>query len=188
MRGAVTFGIIGVVSILLLLSLPTPPGSVGPPSSAIPHPSAPEIQTAFDTALHEAQMGWLKAKAKAKQRMEERDAATPMSGEADAEALRRTLMIADPVGDIHHALAAARRASSLARTPAEARRAATLRVMLECNTGHHREELRQAKRLAALERGSRHSLPVLLRAARCNEETALAERTTAALDALAEPR
>jgi D-serine deaminase-like pyridoxal phosphate-dependent protein len=142
------------------------------------------VRTPFTEAFHDARLWRLRAKAAARQGMETREVSGASSAEANDEAWRRTLLTTDPSRVLSRSLAAARRAASLARTPSEAGRAATLRVPLECDAGHHREELRQAKKLAAIERGSRHSLTILLRAARCNGEDRLARETAAALEAM----
>jgi hypothetical protein len=113
---------------------------------------------------------------------EERDPAR--AGDADAEAWRRGVLTVDRGGDLRRARARAQQAEKLARTPAEASRAAELLVLLECEAGHHAAELRQARRLVALQNGNWRSLTVLRRAAVCNGQAALAQQTSATLAAM----
>lgn len=184
MRAVVTWSLMGVIPVLVILSLPVPERAALPRAMVAPSLPPPRVETPLENALHQARLWRLRAKSTAKQAMELRAATVSGTEATDDEAWRRTLLNADPTGAIDRALIAARQASELARTPEETGRATTLRVMLECDAGHHREELRQARALAALTPGSPHALTVLLRAARCNEEEALARRTADALDAL----
>jgi hypothetical protein len=125
----------------------------------------------------------MQAREAVKREMEAREAADPVDAAAlDGEAWRRSLLHADRGGALRRALAAARRAATLARVAEEASRAAELLVLLECEAGHHREELRQARKLVVLERRSRNSLTVLLRAARCNGFEPLAQDAAAAIE------
>jgi len=185
MRKAVKWGAAGAVLLLLILALPVPQQPT-PPRAVVPSLPPLRVKTPFEETLHQARFWRLQAKAGARRAMEAHDVAHPPAGATDDEALRRALMGADPKRALARALAAARQAASRARTPAERSRAAALRVMLACEAGHHREELRQARLLATLERGSYHSLTVLLRAARCNGDEDLARRTADAMAALPE--
>jgi hypothetical protein len=147
---------------------------------AVPAPGSP-----FEAALQEAKAWRLRAREVAKREMEaweERDPAR--AGDADAEAWRHGVLAVDRGGDLRRARARARQAEKLARTPAEASRAAELLVLLECEAGHHAAELRQARRLVALQHGNWRSLTVLRRAAICNSQAALAQQTSATLAAM----
>jgi hypothetical protein len=125
----------------------------------------------------------MQAREAVKRAMEEQEARDPIGAAAmDGEAWRRGLLAVDRGGLLRRALRAARQASALASNPEEASRAAELLVMLECDAGHHREELRQARRLVALQRRSLRSLTVLLRAARCNDLEPLARQIAAELE------
>ena len=83
---------------------------------------------------------------------------------ADVEGWRRRLMARDRTGDVGRALAAAREAASLARTPDEEYRAREWLVLIECDAGDHREELRQARRLVNLQPQNENSWTSLRRA------------------------
>lgn len=181
------FGVfVGLIGVGLILSLPVRSRPAPPTARVLPAlPTAPRA-TPFEAAVYEARVWRARAKATAKQEMELREVALPGEETTDEEAWRRALLDADPSRATQRALAASHRASDLARTPAEKGRAAALRVMVECEAGHHREELRQARRLARIEGSSRHALTVLLRAARCNGEDRLARATTEKLEAMPE--
>lgn len=146
----------------------------------LPPPGSP-----FEVALQEAKAWRLQAREAAKREMEAWEAQNPAAaGEADAEAWRRGVLAIDRGGDLRRARARARQAERLARTTAEAARAAELLVLLECEAGHHATELRQARRLVALRHGDWRALTVLRRAAICNGQRALVGQTAAALSAL----
>jgi hypothetical protein len=183
--GIRTASILGGILVLATLALSVPERPT-PPAPVVLTLPLPTVQSPFEEALYQARFYRLRAKAAAKHAMELNDAALPGAGDTDREAWRRTLMTGAPQRALGRAVAEARRATALARTVAEQSRAATVRVMIECEAGHHREELRQARRLVAIERGSGHALRVLLRAARCNGEDALAHRCVARLEATSE--
>lgn len=184
MRAVMTWSLMGVIPVLVILSLPVPERAALPQAMVAPSLPPPKVETPFEDALHQARLWRLRAKTTAKQAMEIRASTVSGTEATDDEAWRRTLLNADPTGAIDRALIAARQATELARTPEETGHATTLRVMIECDAGHHREELRQARALATLDPGSPHALTVLLRAARCNEQEVLARRTADALEAL----
>jgi hypothetical protein len=100
----------------------------------------------------------------------------------DQEHFRRQLMAADPGGHLRRALVTGERAAALARTPEEAYAAALLLARLECDAGHHQEELRQARKLMALQPHDWLSLLALRRAAFCNQMPSLALRANAELN------
>jgi hypothetical protein len=102
----------------------------------------------------------------------------------DVEDWRRRLMAQDPSGDVRRALAAAREAASLSRTPEEEYRAREWLVLIECDAGDHREELRQARRLVSLQPKNEISWTSLRRAAHCNRQPALARRAAARIAAI----
>jgi hypothetical protein len=171
-----------MVFVAICLSLPRP--AAPPQATILPQVSVPAAAGGFERALAAAREGRMQACEAVKRAMEQREAEDPAGAAAmDAEAWRHGLLAADRGGAFHRALRAARQASTLARNEAEASRAAVLLVMLECDAGHHREELRQAHRLAALQHRNRMSLSVLLRAARCNELEPLARQLSAEMAA-----
>jgi hypothetical protein len=140
------------------------------------------LASPFEAALQEAKTRRLRAREAAKQEMEAREARDPAAADvADAEAWGRGVLALDRGGDLRCARDRARQAEKLARTSAEAAQAAELLVLLECEAGHHAAELRQARRLVALQHGSRRSLMVLRRAAVCNGQAAMARQTSATL-------
>jgi hypothetical protein len=184
MRNVMMWAIAGAVPVLVILALPIPQRPAPPQALVVPSLPPLRVKTPFEESLHQARFWRAQAKVAAKQAMEANVAALPDAGDTDDEAWRRGLMSADRKQALRRALASARQASTLARTPAEQSRAAAFRVMVECEAGHHREELRQARALAAIERGSPHALTVLLRAARCNGDEELARSTAATLEAM----
>jgi hypothetical protein len=166
-------------ALCLVLPQPTP----APHAIIRPHVPVPTGASRFERALAAAREGRMQAQEVVMRAMEEREAQDPIGAAVmDGEAWRRGLLAADQNGGLLRALRAARQASALASDREEASRAAELLVMLECEAGHHREELRQAQRLVALQRRNRRSLTVLLRAARCNEREPLARQVSADLD------
>lgn len=100
------------------------------------------------------------------------------------EAMRRGLMAADATGALDRARRAALQAESLARTRSERYRVAMLRVLLECESGHHRLELQQARRGVALDPRSAQAWMVLRRAAICNGRSRLARQAGERIEAL----
>jgi hypothetical protein len=95
------------------------------------------------------------------------------------EQWRRQLMAADRSGELKHALKWGRHAAALARTPEDTYMAARLLDRLECDAGHHDEELAHARKLMALQPRNIESLMLLQRAAVCNHRELLAELTAA---------
>lgn len=85
----------------------------------------------------------------------------------DTEEWRQLLMARDHRGLMHRAQVQARQAAALARTPTEAHEAALLLARIECDMGHHQEELRQARASMALQPKNPDSLVVWHRAAFC---------------------
>jgi hypothetical protein len=78
------------------------------------------------------------------------------------------LMAGDRAGHLARALAAARQAVHLAQDRREAFKAGLLLARLECETGDHQAELRQAKRVMALAPGDWLALHLLRRAEECH--------------------
>jgi hypothetical protein len=149
------------------------------------YPMHPPPRSPSEAALRDAKAWRMQACGAAKGEMEAWETQDPAgSAIADQDAWRRGVLAVDHGGYLRRARAQARRAASLARTPAEASQAAELLVLLECESGHHAAELRQARRLVELQHGSWRSLTVLRRAALCTGQTALARETSAAVAAL----
>jgi hypothetical protein len=86
----------------------------------------------------------------------------------DHDQWRRELMARDQSGYLRRALVSAHRAAELARSPQELYRATRLLFLLECEAGHHREELRQAQKLAALAPSREDARAALAHALHCN--------------------
>jgi hypothetical protein len=171
------------VAVCLAMLRPAP----APNAVFVPHVPVATGASGFERALAAARVERMQALQAAKRALEEQEGRDPAGAVAlDGEAWRRGVLAADRTGALHHALRAARRASALASDREEASRAVELLVMLECEAGHHREELRQAHRLVELQRRNRRSLSVLLRAARCNELEPLARQISAELNARGE--
>jgi hypothetical protein len=99
----------------------------------------------------------------------------------DRHEVWQSLLARDRDGNLRRARDAARRAVALAQTPVEEYRAATLLAIIECELGHHRAELQQARRLVNLEPRNRNSLLAMRRAAECNGMAAVAQQSAAAL-------
>jgi hypothetical protein len=84
-----------------------------------------------------------------------------------AEPWRLQLMTADRTGDLARARRGAHRAAALARTPEEAASAAELLALIEHDTGHHDDELLQARRLVRLRPRELSARSLLHRAEQC---------------------
>src|SRR5262245_57435163 len=156
------------------------PEPLTPPLPANWMPSAPATN-AFQAALRDARRWRTLALASMNRELAVWQVEHPQEASAGDEALRSGLLTADHGGYLHRARAAARRAAELARQPMEAARAAELRVLIECESGHHQEEMRQALRVVALEGRSQHALKILRRAAICNGDQKQAQEIEAAL-------
>jgi hypothetical protein len=102
------------------------------------------------------------------------------------ELWRRQLMARDRGGDLRQARRTARQAAALARNPGEAYRAASLLANLACDAGAHQTELKQARKMMALQPHSQASLAALWHAAGCNGMEPLACRAMVALRLLRE--
>jgi hypothetical protein len=76
----------------------------------------------------------------------------------------------------------------MAQTRNETYQAALLLARIDCDTGHHAEELRQARRLMALKPREMVSLTCLERAAKCNRLGPLQQRAARAIEALSTSR
>jgi hypothetical protein len=104
-----------------------------------------------------------------RQREAQLEALSPEAAEAmDTEEWRRLLAARDPGGHLRRARAAALAGLALARTPQEEYQARVWLVLIECDAGHHREELQHARRLMKLDPRNELSLLSLRHAARCN--------------------
>lgn len=130
----------------------------------------PPPRSPFEAALRHARWWRTCAREAAKRELEAQESRDPAgTAGVDPEAWRRGLLVVDRGAFLRRARRQAQRAVILARTPREACRAAELMVLIECETGHHRAELQQARWLVALAHGSRRSRTVLRRAERCND-------------------
>ncbi len=96
---------------------------------------------------------------------------------ADMEAWWRHLLARDRPGYLRRAREAALGARTLAVTPSEAARVTELLALIECESGCHREEPREARARAALKPRDGRALSVLRRAAICNGQPSLARET-----------
>jgi hypothetical protein len=152
-----------------------------PPAAALPAPPAPRSPS--EAARRDARHYLTQAQKAVNQEREALEA-WDLAGvdSLDQEHFRRQLMAADPGGHLRRALEAGERAAALARTPEEAYAAALLLARLECDAGHHPEELRQARKLMALQPHDWLSLLALRRAAFCNEMPSLALRASEELN------
>jgi hypothetical protein len=132
--------------------------------------------------------GWqyrIRAKLAVERELEGLEAWDPAANPAAREGRwRRQLLARDRGGDLRRARQAARQAAALARTPREAYQAALLLACLDCDAGDHQAELKQARRMMALQPHCQASLGALRHAAWCNGLEPLARQATAALRAL----
>lgn len=136
-------------------------------------------------ALREARIEWIRAREVAARELER----SPETGAAGViwhvtDARRQSFMAADRSGALGRALRAARRASGLARTPAERWHAAELLARLECDAGDHAAELRYARQLIALQPRQRASWETLKHAAVCNADLSLTRQADEQLEEL----
>jgi hypothetical protein len=120
-----------------------------------------------------------------KREMEAREQETPGApGVENAEELRRRLMSADKSGELQRAVDTAARAEAMSHTASDRYRVAELQVLLQCDAGHHRRELLEARKLVDLRPDSPRAWMVLRRAAICNRLEPLRRRAEARLQAL----
>jgi hypothetical protein len=144
-----------------------------------PHPP----RTPSEAALHEARWLWGQAIMHVKPALEAEAEADP-GGAPYQESTRRRLMATQEGPTLRRAAGAARRALSLARAPEERFQATVWLACIECDRGHHGEELRLARSLRELRPGSAESLVALRRAARCNGLSRVAWQADQALRTL----
>jgi hypothetical protein len=157
------------------------------PSSGAPPIAAPRAQTPFETSMATAMRLYLRAEAASTQQLD-------VAGEWDPDALngsapehyRRVLMAR--TRELGLAEEAAREAERRAGNKGESYRALLLLARIECDLGHHRTELEEAKQLAALRPQDPGAFLVLRRAAQCNGQAALARQAELKLDRLLHPR
>jgi hypothetical protein len=97
-------------------------------------------------------------------------------------------MAGDPRGDLGRAFSAAARAARLAQTPQERFEALLLLSRIDCDRGHHQEELAEARLLIRLAPHDLQSLGVLQRAAGCNGLKPLVAQTSAELKRIVDSR
>jgi hypothetical protein len=171
---------------LLLLTVPLyslerarpQPARLSPsPLVAPPPPATPSA-----AARHVARRCWARAAQAVNNEREVLEAWDPDGTEnLNQEQWRRQLMAADHGGELQRALKWGRHAAALARTSNDKYAAAQLLARVECDAGHHDEELAQARKLMALRPRSLDSLMLLQRAAMCNRLEALESQTAAEL-------
>ncbi len=157
---------------------------------SFPPPVRPaRSRTPFEAALGRARAFRVRAiEAANEQRYPLLEGSAPeVTRDADTESWRRQLTARDATGDVARALAAAREAAALARTPAEEYRARVWLALIAFDAGRHEEELRQARRLVELDPGNEMSFTSLRRAARCNRQWALVREAEAGLVRLGSP-
>jgi hypothetical protein len=181
--GAVGLGLLSLCLLPWLRSRPTAPAI---PFSACVIPVPPRSSPSECAR----RAGWqyrIRAKLAVEREFEALEAWGP---EADRDGhehdWRRQLLARDRGGDLRRARRAARQAAALARTPGEAYRAALLLACLDCDAGDHSAELRQARRMMALQPHCQASLGALRHAAWDNGLEPLARQATVALRALEE--
>jgi hypothetical protein len=140
-------------------------------------------------ALREARGEWIRAQQAAARKLELSPESPPDGvSRHRTDELRQRLMALDPSGALHRARAAARRAASLARKPAERWRAIELLALLDCDAGDHAAELSCARQLTAMAPRQRASWELLKHAAVCNGNWRLIRQADAALSGLPAPR
>jgi hypothetical protein len=165
---------------LLRAALPLPPA---PAPSALPLVHQGPPRSPSEAARRESQRHWMRALSEAGGQLE---VLAEWDPQADAGCLegRQWQALICRSAEVPLARRAARRTAELARNDNEAFRAARLLALIECSTGHHQEELQQARRLVALLPHDEGALLWLRRAARCNHLPALERRAEDALAAL----
>jgi hypothetical protein len=155
-------GAICLIGLMLLLgerSLPEKQASaLTPPLSASQSPA--------DQALREARQKRLQAEAEVDRERYAAEAWDPEAARIDPSQWRQQLMATSV--PLKAAREAALRARELAQTTDERYNARRLLAWIECNLGHHRAELREARRLVALKPEQKQAWLWLRRAARCN--------------------
>jgi hypothetical protein len=165
-----TLGILGfflITIVSLLLDRRWWPASLPPPHR---WPFQTQPHSPAEQALREAAKWWMSAEEAV---ITERETliesmGTTFSEHIDHDQWRRELMARDQSGLLRRALGCASRAAELARSPQEEYRAVRLLARLECDAGHHREELQQARRLMALAPSREDAASALVHALRCN--------------------
>jgi hypothetical protein len=154
-------------------------------SLALPGAPFPSLGSSSADALREARWEWVRAQQAVARELEARLKNEPNGMVRRAtDAYRQRLAALDPGRALQRARIAARRAAALARTQDEACRATSLLARIECDAGHHREELRYARRLVALAPRRPASWDVLKHAAICIGLAKLAGRADGALKQL----
>jgi hypothetical protein len=139
--------------------------------------------TSFETTLRQAQGLIFRARLAAKRDLEKLQEWDPdgIDGRT-ADRYRQDLMARNP--DTALARGEARRALALADSLKQCCRAVRLLAHIECDSGHHRAELQQARRLMVLAPREARSLMLLQHAAHCNGLKALEQQSERALQRL----
>jgi hypothetical protein len=132
------------------------------------------IRSPTDAALREASLAWIQAQESVARELE---ALPTLTSEGVinhvGEAYRQGFLIRDRGGHLRRARAAAQRAATQARTPAEVYRAAEMLALIECDAGRHRVELQLARRLVHLDPRRQGAWARLRHAAVCTGRLAL---------------
>lgn len=152
------------------LGLAGRPATRPPLPRRYPHFVAPRARP-FDAALREAIEWQHQAVDEVAHRQEALNAWNPnavVDGDPREGQEWRQEVARDRGGYLHRALAQAERAAGLARTRHEICRAGALQAWLLCGLGDHEKELRQARRIMALEPNDPLCRDALRHAARCN--------------------
>ena len=136
-----------------------------------------------EAALDEARRWHLLAQMGVNQRLEALEAWDPSAIDPSTPEINRRQFIAG-AGEMRRAREAACQAVALARSRPETCRALCVLARIECDLGHHQEELRHAETVVRLGPHDPQSWSELLHAARCTGRTELERRADAALQAL----
>jgi hypothetical protein len=169
----------------ILVSQPPRSRQPAPPAALIvvrPAPRPPRSPS--DAALREARRLWSQAVQRVKPKLEAEAEADPDRVFCQ-ESERRRLMATDEGETVGRAAEAARRAVWLARDSDEQYQATLWMAAIECDAGHHREELRLTQRLVEWQPRNPGSWAALRRAAHCNGRGDLEQRAAAILTRVA---
>jgi hypothetical protein len=166
-----------VVFLLLLVGRhPSPMPRLPKPARLWPRSQA----SPSGTALQEAKQLWGEAQMAVKPELEALAAADPYSTEPEG-ARRQRLMAQDRGGVLRQAHEVAREAVAQAKSPQEAYQATLWLAIIECDQGHHQEELQHVRRLLVLQPRRAEAWGALRRAAKCNGFWQLSRRADRAV-------
>jgi hypothetical protein len=142
---------------------------------------------ASQRALKEAQRCWCQAQREVNAEFEVLEAWDPAmeawtpgteSKLGNREEWRRNMMASDRHGFLREARKAVMEAQRLARTPRDIVAASLIRCRIECDSGNHVAELREARKLVTLAPQNKLALITLKRATTCNQPKALVKQAT----------